>query len=100
MIKNCRDYYVTNENFPVNTTIKASETRTIERYEQDCNTVTDIRISKGAIPRKKYLIAYLSPYNDRVLTDTIKAPSQKEAIYDFGLRNANCDIIAITLIEE
>lgn len=48
----------------------------------------------------KYLIAYVSGYNDRVLSETIYAKSQKDAIYNFGLRNANCDIIAITIMEE
>lgn len=46
-----------------------------------------------------YLIAYVSNYNDRVLTERIYAGSQKDAIYKFGLDNANSDIIAITLLE-
>lgn len=74
--------------------------RTLEHYERERNIATVVRGSKEVIPYKKYLIAYLSPYNDRVLTETINAPNQKKAIYDFGLRNANCDIIAITLMEE
>lgn len=47
---------------------------------------------------KEYLIAYLT-YNGNVLPKRIFANSQKDAIRKFNLYNANCDILAVTLIE-
>ena len=47
---------------------------------------------------KEYLIAFKTDDGD-ILCKTYFAASQKDAIYTFGLDWANCDILAITLIE-
>lgn len=47
---------------------------------------------------KEYLIAYLA-HNGNILPKRIFANSQKDAIRKFSLSNANCDILAVTLIE-
>lgn len=49
---------------------------------------------------KRYLIAYVNGYNDRVLTETVYSESQRDAICKFELEHSNYNIIAITIIEE